>query len=133
METYRFNIYELGHGIKTRDLQSKDKDYLKWYLEEDFLDNYTLRYNIPKREVTKRVAFCDALFNRVGPKKEYTKEVKWYETIYNVKVEKINHAKPYWHNLKVSFSVKCTPKEAWIIGEALKSMYGKVTYKRKGN
>ena len=132
METYRFNIYELSHRqCDTFKLQSKS--WLDYYVENEFFNNYSLRYDIPEREITKRVAFCDALFNRVGPKREHTKKVKWYETIYNVKVEKIKHTYPSY-NLKVGFSVKCTPREAWIIGEALKSMYdGKVTYKRKGN
>ena len=134
METlykYRFKVF--CQRVDVRDLQAKGYFDFGYYLEKQFLSSYDLN-NIKDRKMLKKHRHCDWVGKPYG--KPFYKEVDvdWRETVYNVKVERVNHPISYWNspNFKVSFTVKLTPKEAYIVGKALKDMYCSCSYKCKG-
>ena len=123
MELYTYKFSVETSDLNTQEIQSKGwRDY---YLKNTFLTVYDMEYSIPKR---KRME----LFTKWSKKHYYKKEVEidWRDTIFNLKVIKIK--KTNWY--KITFKVKLTSKEAYILGKAFedswKIHFYNVSYKK---
>ena len=121
--TYKFSFR--CPNLDTKDIQNKT--WRAYYLEKELFTSYDMDYSIEKR---KRMSQYSKGWgkNKVYFKKEV--EIDWRETIYNVKVIISKHSS--WP--KVTFKVKLTPKEAYILGKAFegswKPHFYDVTYKK---
>ena len=113
----KYNKYKFSFVLfnpDTSELQSKNWGMKKFYLE-DWLSSYELNYSISERERTGKVWYMGR--SRRKPVIE-TEKIDWRWTIYNIKVIGIKSKRHYF---KITFKVKLTPKEAYILGESLKN------------
>lgn len=123
--TYKFRFETTN--LDTADMQKKGWGR-NYYLKNELFASYDMDYSIEKRKKTK--LFVEGF----GKAKRYYKEeveVDWRETIYNVKVTIPKGMRWYI----VTFKVKLTPKEAYLIGKSLeegtlKQHFYNVSYKK---
>lgn len=115
---YKFSLVTFNPD--TSELQSKAWGVRRYYLE-NYLPN---DYSISDRERVGKVWYMGR--SKRNPVIE-TEKIDWRWTIYNLKVIKIK-SKRYW--FKITFKVRLTPKEAFILGESLKEMHSDVSYKK---
>ena len=125
MELNKYKFSFVSYNVDTNELQSKNWGMRRFYLEK-WLSSYDLNCSIPNRERTGKVWYMGR--SRRKPVIE-TEKIDWRWTIYNLKVIKIKSTNC---GFKITFKVKLTPKEAFILGESLKKMryVENVSYKK---
>lgn len=126
MELYTYKFSVECPEANTYYLQRKS--WQAYYLKKDFLTSYGMKYSIAKR---KRMELYSKGWGR--HKTYFKKEVSvdWRDTIFNIKVV-IPKDRKAWP--KITFKVKLTPKEAYLLGKAFeeswKPHFYNVSYKK---
>lgn len=115
METFKYKFSLVIFNPNTAELQSKYWGKKKYYLE-DWLRTYELNYSISDRERVGKVWYMGHSKRDFKIEKE---KIDWRWTIYNIKVIGIKSMKHYF---KISFKIRLTPKEAFILGKELKTL-----------